>query len=535
MRSTIFLAVCVALAVCSAGRVRAQGDDPAMPGDPDIALPVPPPPGVILKMAGPRRTVPVPVAATPPASASAPAAKTDAAVITNIHGENLRCKILSIEPDGRVRFTASWLKGESCADLGVLRRIKFKSAGISGGKDVVITVNGDIIEGTLTSLTTDTVTIESVLMGTLKVPRGVVRRIERSGGSSCLAGKDFSDGDLGAWKACGGTWKVSDGSMHCTQMHQDHGIAMPVQQKGSMTYEFKMSAIMPYNMQYQVFLYADSVKNNGNPQNYIRFRFNRDSFEIRMCDQKRGTEYLGQYSHRAMANNRNNEPPKGTIRIACDVEKKFITVWINGNQVAKRAMPRVPQAGKFLILRNQYGERTQYVRVYKGVVPPPNKDSGDAEKDTHMMVLSNGDRFRSPTLTLADGKFMVRVAGAEIPILLDLVTYVTMPTGSQVAPRRRKGDTRVRTGRGVVTLQITGLKDGFLTGKSDYLGAVKLAGKAIQRIELNIYAAPNGTSHSGSSSGGPAAVHRAVEMRLNGMQMQMNGLHFQGGVQMFAE
>jgi len=479
MRSTTFLAICVVLAVCAAGQVRAQEDFPI--GRRGNAIRIP-------------QHLITPIYAVPTALPIAATANAEPDRIQSITNVTMPCKILSIEPDGGVRFKTAWLKGESCADTKDLRRLMFGGAGGRGGKDTVSIVNGDVIEGTLKAMTTETVTIESSLMGVLEVPRGAVRRIECATVSSGLAGKDFGDGKMGPWRACSGTWKVTDGYLHCTPLNSDYAIAMPLEQKGSMTYEFKMAA-RSTNMRYQVFLYADSTGSGGNPQSYIKIRFYRTNFDIRLYDQARGSHSLGSFAQQAfLGKNPGSGVPSGTIRIACDVKKKSITVWINETQVASRQLPWAPKPGKFVILRNQYGERTEFVRIYKGVVPPPNVDSGDADKDRHLVVLANGDCFRSPTLTLtepeqgeSEGNFLTNVAGTVVPVPKNRVTWLIMPTQNHAPPRRCKGDARLRMGRSVVTLQVTSLKDGFLIGKSAYLGALKIPRKAVQRLDLNIY------------------------------------------------
>ena len=88
----------------------------------------------------------------------------------------------------------------------------------------------------------------------------------------------------------------------------------------------------------------------------------------------------------------------------------------------------------------------------------------------------------------------------------------------------------MRTGRGVVTLQILGLKDGFLTGKSDYLGAVKMTSKAIQRIELNIYAVPKAAAHSTAPSSARPGMHRGVQMLERNIHIQEGQIHIEGGI-----
>jgi hypothetical protein len=482
MRWTAFLAICCALVICGAAPVRAQDwQVDVMQMEQMIRIGGS---GIILAPTSPV----LPIAATADA-------KSDR--ITSRSGTNLPCRILSIEPDGSVRFKVDWLKGESSAQMKDLQRITLGGKGGRGGRDVLLILNGDVLEATLKGMTDETVTIESSFMGRLQLPHGAVRRIECATESSGFAGKDFADGDLGPWKPCNGTWKVTDGRLHAEPIRQDFAIAMPLEQKGSMTYEFKIAAVSA-SVRYQAILFADSTENNGYAPNSIRVRIYSTSVQVRMYDSTRGSNSMGAFScpNIYSASGAAAGAP-ATIRIACDLEKKFITVWVNGNQIGKRAMPWRPKDGKFLVLRSQYGERTEYVRVYKGVVPPLETGEGQADKDRHLLVLANGDRFRSPTLTLTGpgegetvGRFLANVAGTEVPVPQNRVSRLMMPTQSHAPPRRCKGDARVRTGRGVITMQITGLDDEFLTGKSDYLGELKIPREAVRRLDLSIYASP---------------------------------------------
>jgi len=435
------------------------------------------------------------------AAASKPAADID--MLVNVHGERLRCKVLEIEPDGVVRFTASWLRGESRAKLLGLRRLKFKATHAEAGKDIVLITNGDVIDGKVLAVTDEHVQVQSPLMGTLAIPRPMVRKIIRGSMSRMLSATNFADGELGAWKPVTGRWSVADGFLHCRDMNNQHGIAVPVKQTDSLTVEFKMEGIMPWNMEYQVSLFADG-RQRGREGNFVMLSFNRQSYWVQYTAPGKGSRHVGSFNYTAFNTLNNNEPPKGTIRIAYDLKKKRITTWINGAQVGQQNMPEMPKKGKFIILRTRWGERTQYVHIYPGVVPPPKQDADEGKKDVHVLVMNNDDRVSSPHFTFEGEHFLTEIAGAEFRGPIARIAQIIMPAQSQIRPRRNKGDSRVVTGRGGLTFVITGMNATHLTGRCAYLGDVKIARAALKRIELDIYTAPKPKAGMSSSSATPS-------------------------------
>lgn len=413
-------------------------------------------------------------------AAEPPAADGHTHSMTTIDGATTRCTVKSIEPDGRIRITAPWLAEEAFARTSSLDQITFPGTSSETGGHCVFIVNGDAIVGRLSGIGADAVTLESDLMGTVRIPRRVITHITCSGAGGMLLDTDFTTGMMGPWKPVKGKWAVVDGRLVCQSGGGDSRIAARIDQEGPVTFEMHVAADIN-RRGYAIVMFAESTREFGGERSLVaHFQYGR--FLAMSVSPDGGQDDFAHSSSREMA--------RGTerrIRLAYDPAKATLSVWINKKKLDDYTVPNPPKAGKYLILQGERDMRIRYIRMQPGTgSPEADPDEGSAAGD--LILLANGDKFTASAMSLADGTIVARVASGELRFPAEHLRRLTMATGDKEHPRRNRGDVVARTMKGSVTLQLQQLTDDHLVGTSDYMGPVKIRRDALRRIQFNIYA-----------------------------------------------
>jgi len=404
-------------------------------------------------------------------------------------GRRMRCTVLSIDKEGGVHFTGPWLRGAACADMKRIRRLLFRRADTHTGRDVVVIANGDLIDGEVVEIADKHVTIESELVGDVDVPLGIVERIVLDVAGGAVGWSGLDGGSIGknfeGWKAISGDWSIVDGRLTCRGKTNGATVALPLLHEGSLTVVFKAVSPESPKVPWGLELFADGLEER------VRFDFMRRlrSLGSRVHNMHSKRNPLGPL----IIFPKSKGPCKGEFRAAYGAQSRLATCWVNNVLVGRdrNRSERIVREGTHILLTADGAGYIESVRVYRGVVPPGKEDDGNkAEKDMHVFVMLNGSRVKCSQFTLEDEQYLLQVRGEEMPVPADRVRQVILAGNGRARPPVRKGDVRVVAGRSRLTLRITGLKDGKLTGQSEYLGDLKIARALIERIEGNIPVRP---------------------------------------------
>ena len=215
-----------------------------------------------------------------------------------------------------------------------------------------------------------------------------------------------------------------------------------------------------------------------------------------------------------------NDSCKGKIRVAYDDKESEMTVWIEGTQAGKWKVNDPPKSGKYVVLRTTYGETTDYVRMYRGVVPPGTSEFAGNE-NSDVVIMANGDRFSSEEIGVEGDSLTAVIGGMDLRFPLDKFDRVIMRSKGRHKPRRRKGDVRIRTAHSVVTARVQSMDDEQLDASCDYLGDLTVNPALLRRMEFNIYGRPGNQNKPRETSQAPPSTGE-VQVRIQNVQIRAN-------------
>jgi len=422
------------------------------------------------------------------AEGDAEAAAAGAHVMVNTRGEWVDCRVLSIDAEGGVRFSAPWMRGEGEADTAGLRQIRFDAPMGELGLDRVHIANGDVIEGKVVGVTAEHVKIGSGPLGTLDIPIACVERITRGSSGRILVETDFAGDEMAPWEPVVGKWAASKGKLSCTDFGKSQSIALPVQQDGAITVEMEFANVKPRKLLYELALYADGAE-EGKGGEQLVFSFSEKSFSVSQIGAEGQQVATRRYAY-VQAMKAKTYVRQMACRIVCDPAKQTFAVWIDGLLAAEEAVANLPKSGKYIVLRTSWAEATSYVRVRGGALRPRKPRHIEAKSDLFVIVRDTGERVNSAKFSCKGEKYVGDMYGTQYEAPMKGVVEIIMPTDGGTVPAKTPADACALTEMGRVTLKVTGLSETHLSGASDYLGEIKMVRKALKRLDLNVNAAP---------------------------------------------
>jgi hypothetical protein len=146
-------------------------------------------------------------------------------------------------------------------------------------------------------------------------------------------------------------------------------------------------------------------------------------------------------------------------------------------------------SGRFVALGASAPLRVEYVAVLRGIVPPSSEaktdDATPAGKTE--VEFANGDHLTADDIALADGQFTVTTSYGQVRCPVGSVRCIAFGGGKSVPPARpQKGDVRVTTGSGRLTLRFERLAADNLIGHSDCLGDLTLRRSDVRETKFNL-------------------------------------------------
>jgi len=403
-------------------------------------------------------------------------------------GVKIDCKVLRLTDDGHVLFKAPFLDAEARGVMAHISAINLPSRPKPEvGADAVILVNGDRLAGEILVMDADKIVLKSVILGRVEVPRNVVVMTTARVGN-VLHETDFRFVQSTApWKLHRGSAQVVDGALVCKPGTR---LTIAMEQKKALTMEvvfvrrLEHFFAVPY---VDMVFFADSHV-NGYGMNSVRMDMDGYRFGFAsICKGKytwhtRGTRFQ-------WLTERGIEPKP--VRVAYDPKVPEMSCWVEGRIVRRQRLTGAsPKTGQHLSLAVNAGGTVfiQSIRVLSGVVPPVGGVRDDAAAETDTVVMADGKRYTAESVVLTPEGYVAQTAAGKMTIKRDQVACVLFADNKRVAPRRVKGDVRVRAGSHVLTMQLTGLTPTELTGVTSACGAVKFDRTNVGIITFNIYA-----------------------------------------------
>jgi len=396
-------------------------------------------------------------------------------------GRTIPCRVLETDATGGVQMAANWIVGQASVRSAALQRIRLHCAAPKESAAMVSLTNGDVVEGKLTEITDEDVTLEAVGIGETDIPRSIVTTIGNPGGRKLPLDTNFSSGKLGPWKVLEGACHVVDGRL--TPLHGrtgDYAICTELEQSGPMTFEIKMRQhplMRGQDVEFQIVPFARGMEivpiatRSDSSAPAISFSTYTATMHMFWIQGNRMVRYYGMKGKFGL-----------DIRLAYIPQKDIMRAWVNGKQLEDFKTPGAERIGTHLIIRALLGEEIEYVRVHPGIVPP---SSTPAAKDADLIILANGDRFPTTDTVMADGTITAMLEGNEMRFAPDKLGILILRTNGRKAIKPVPRAVQVLTPRGSLTMTVERLTKEHLIGKSSYLGDVRISRSALTGIILH--------------------------------------------------
>jgi len=398
-------------------------------------------------------------------------------VVATVGGDRLTGTVAEMEADGVLRLSGPQYDGDVLVRVSALDYVALAGENEEPGADEVVLTNADRLLGQLVAITPGAVVLETGAAGPLPISRKVIRSVHIQKGRSVLIESRFASGRMDPWVARGGTWSIGDGCLISQSRGSGEFIYAKLDQKEAVTFVAKVEAISNY-VQCFLVLFADTADN----------MYGRNSVFAMIT----GSQFYLQHAQNGSTNSIVNRSlgatlRSGVLRFAYDPETGKAQLWLDATDLGEYAVPSKPTNGQYVLFAAQQPIRVRDLQVLRGIVPPSGADvAGEAVQDDVVRFV-NKDRVSVTSVALAEGQLTAEASYGELRIPVENVESILFAAKGLEEPRRRKGDVLVQSSAGRFTLQFEKLTREHLIGRSECFGEVKIGRGAIRKIEFNIY------------------------------------------------
>jgi hypothetical protein len=413
-------------------------------------------------------------------------------LVVTQQGSRIVGTVVSVDSGGTVTVKGAEFSGEVRVAAGAVRDIRFARTEADAGPHEVLLVSGDRLRGTLQSITSAEVAIDTSSAGRLKISPDKVASVRMAQPRDVLVDTDFAAGEGGPWKTrgLGSFWTFGDdGLSYMAPWRDDPPLApvfMPLGHKEAVTMIVKIRP--PANPDVSVVMVLGSEgkgvtgKLGDNEQDAssvygpdcVMATFNRNVITLfDMSRQGDNDTFSFEISQPVM---------DWTLRLAYDPQKGKARAWIGDQGIGEFVIKSKPPNPQIVMFNAQSSVVIESVKVLRGVVAP-SKDQPKAESGRYIQ-FTNGDHVTFTGISLDGGKVTLATVRGEIRSGLDTVAAVVMAGVTEPAPPA-KGRVVVTTSGGRLAMTLDRLTDKEVVGRSDVLGEVHLRRAAVREIDFS--------------------------------------------------
>ena len=361
--------------------------------------------------------------------------------------------------------------------------------------------NGDSLHGHLIGLTQDTIDLESVVFGKLRVPRPMITAMTViDGGYYLLAGpgkpKDW-------WKNESGTWRVENnlmvarggGTISRALVPKDKPVPERIRIDFDYTAEDNGSGLT-------IHFFCANEKNPNEDSNYTIQLAGTYLFARKSVSKREGGKGIFGVQRISLQTEQLGEPtqverrlgPGGThLTVLADARTGYINLKIDGQSVKVWNDPQGlgGKHGSAIGFSSNSGGTTTIsnlkVTVWNG---SDEENAPEIARDKDVIFTRNDDFFKGKVVSLSDKSLNINADDfGTIVVPTDRILRIQLGSEDVDQARRMAGDVKVvfRNG-GQLTLQLRSLDKEALAGFSENCGETKLSSSHIREIEFNLYA-----------------------------------------------
>jgi len=405
--------------------------------------------------------------------------------VTTIAGSRLYGKVITAEKDGSLRLTGPQFGGEVRINVAALDRVWLKGAEGKPGKTEVHLLGGDFILGDLVSVTPEVVLIDTQAAGRITVPKKAVRSVNLGKSSGVLLENDFALGDMASWAAKKGVWNLTDGAIVCESRGAGNLIYAKLPQSESVTMVARVRSLSDEPVHCDLVLFADKA----GPVDSSGRSYGASSVVASISDGSWSMTTTSADGGSGSSGSLRSPASGGTIRFSYEPSSGGSRLWMDSRSVFDRKNGPQVSSGRFVALCASAPLRIEYVAVLRGIVPPSSETEADGATPAGKteVEFANGDHLTADDILLADGQFTVTTSYGQVRCPAGSVRRIVFGGGKSTPPARpQKGDVRVTTVSGRLTLRFEGLAADNLIGHSDCLGDLTLRRSGVRETKFNL-------------------------------------------------
>lgn len=409
------------------------------------------------------------------------------------NGNQLHCSQLTLDQK-KLWMNTNHLSQPTAFKLDLIRSIQlpYKEAAPSPGSHAVIRfhprfreTHGDVLYGSIQSVTTDEVIITTTYTGTIKAKRNTIQSIQFFLSEK---GHYFGPKRRGEWTSLpSNNWKFYQGTL-ISQTNGNVGYDVKLSEKSHLSFDLKCQT----SMHFHILLYTSSVT-DLRPDAYYDLTINRDYAALRTYGKSENSKDINPNQWQQI------QPPINThnyhFDIFTDRKTGVVTLFIDGIHAGElqSESPDPSDLGTGLSFvaykRNPIKISNIVTKPWSGVTLP--KLAKPKQKKTvssqSLITLLSGKPIPFTTCHVENQNLIIINGDHSENVLLKEVETITLgSTGEE--PKKYAGDVRACFHQGgSITFQPTSIKEGKISGTNQSLGAITLDLNAFSRIDFHIY------------------------------------------------
>ncbi len=342
--------------------------------------------------------------------------------------------------------------------------------------------NGDTVCGQLVEYAPDKVVLDTWYAGRITLlPAWVVSMTPSKNASDALVS--------GVGKVA--DWRVSNGGPASVKIEGDHmtlmGSVCVAREVDKLPAKYRIDIEMGDRQpQFQFAFLSDTTQTWGGNSYTLQTNGQRSLYLQKCTRQPNG----GSRSEGSNSWNFHAAEESFTLSVLVDMDARNMVFLANGQQVGSTSIPADFTPGKNIVMMGQNGglKITKFMVVpWSGVVEVAGAAIKRGQTDT--LVMTNKDKVSGALLAVKDGKASFQAEFAKMDIPLDRIQRIELSGKGAKAQKQVNGDAYVFfNDTEHLTLAVSAIKDGKLTGQSESLGALSVELPAVKRIEFNLEA-----------------------------------------------
>lgn len=414
-------------------------------------------------------------------------------VLTFMNKDTLHGHLLSGAPAAYgIRWKHENVKNPIDFSLLGISRIKLSKrqavARTAFGATVYLT-NDDMLTGNIVSLTDEALVLDTWYAGRLNIKRLMVKQINpgTGGGGVVYEGptsltnwqtRDYNDGH-----GQRPSWKFKGNALYATYSYP---IARTIDNMPDVAMIRFKAAWRGYPAFYFAF-FSDNLQQYYGSNCYL-LQVSSSSIYLQRYTRNSGSRSLGNVNYARFS----NQPPSSAVfTVLVDKEKKAITVLVDDDMVKQWTDGDVfAGTGNGMLFQPQSrgNLKISEIEVSEWDGEMPSKSGTDRELKQDLLRFTNNDKVSGSLSSIADGNVQFKTTYATLTVPLKRVDQIVMSTERAERARRNKNDIRAEfREKGVITLQLSKLGEGKMTGNSENFGSPTLPLAAFRSLEFNIY------------------------------------------------